>query len=272
MDIKNIFSEIAINDLILFVLALATLISVADTNGFLPNRIAKWLARNRLESTLNALRKLNVRVCWDEDKGSITLIDRVLDSTNIKEYAYKAELRAMLDEDAFEGSMQIGATTVFSSAKFIDAMGATTDTARATHYAKLLQTHYKIENMPAFDVVATPRTGSPILGYEFARLSQKPFVMGTSEKVKDKGKTMGSHSTLDYPKSLDLNGKTVMLVDDSTTGGRKQIELTKQLCDAGATVKISLILFEPQGKGAKDKLAKQGVTLHSIITGPSGNY
>lgn len=272
MDPNNFFGGIKFNDLVLWILGAATVVSVLDTNGFLPNWLAKWLARNRLESTLAALRKLDVRVSWDEDTGSVRLIDRVLDSSNIKEHAYKTELRDLLKADTFKGQMQIGGTTVFSSGEFIDVMGATANSARAIHYAKLLQTHYKIENLPTFDVVATPRTGSPILGYEFSRLSQKHFVMGISEKVKDKTQTMGDHSTLDYPNTLSLAGKVVMLVDDSTTGGRKQIDLAKKLRAAGAIVNISLALFEPKGKGAREALAAEGITLHAILAGPVGNY
>lgn len=272
MDPNIFFGDIKFNDLIIWILGFTTIVGLLDMSGLLPNRLAKWFARNRLESTLTALRRLDVRISWDENTGSIKLIDHVLDLTHIKEHAYKAELRDLLKEDTFKGQMQIGGTTVFSSEEFIDVMGATAESTRAIHYAKLLQTHYKIENLPAFDIIATPRAGSPILGYEFARLSQKPFVMGTSEKVKDKNQIMGNHSMLDYPKTLSLAGKVVMLVDDSTTGGRKQIELAKKLRAAGAKVNISLALFEPQGKGAREKLAAEGITLHSIIPGPVGNY
>ena len=91
-------------------------------------------------------------------------------------------------------------------------------------------------------------------------------------KGKNYAQIMGDHSILDYPKNLNLTGKVVMLVDDSTTGGRKQIELAKKLRAAGAVVNVSLVLFEPRGKGARDKLSAEGITLHAIIEGPSGNY
>lgn len=272
MDPNNFILNIKFNDLILWLLGIASVITILDTSGFLPKRLAKWLARNRLESTLAALRKLDVRICWDEDTGSVKLIDRFLDSSNIKEHAYKTELRDLLKKDTFKGKMQIGGTTVFSSGEFIDVMGSTANSESAIHYAKLLQTHYKVQNLPTFDIIATPRTGSPILGYEFSRLNKKDFLMGVFEKVKDTDQIMGDHSILDYPKNLNLTGKVVMLVDDSTTGGRKQIELAKKLRAAGAVVNVSLVLFEPRGKGARDKLSAEGITLHAIIEGPSGNY
>ena len=272
MDPNNLFGSFKFNDLILWLLGLATLVGVLDANGFLPARLAKWLARNRLENTLNALKKLDVKVCWDEERGSITITDRVLDSIGIKELAYRAELRNLLKEDSFKGSMEIGDTRIFSQDQFIDVMGATTNSQRAIRYAKLLQTHLETVKIPPFDIVATPRTGSPILGYEFARLGRKPFVMGVYEKVHDKDGAMGGHSKLDFSRALKLAGKTVLLVDDSTTGGRKQVDLAKELRAAGAIVRNSLVLFEPQGKGAREKLKLEGIDLFSVQVGPTGNF
>lgn len=271
-DLTQWISGLASNGLVLWILGLATMVGVLDANGFLPNSIAKWLARNRLENTLNALKKLDVRVCWDDEKRSITLTDRFLDSIGVKELAYKVELRRLLNEDTFKGSMEIGDTTIFNQDQFIDVMGATTDSLRAIRYAKLLQTHLKNVDIPSFDIVATPRTGSPILGYEFSRLSRKPFVMGVYEKVHDRDGAMGGHSSLDFPKTLELSGKTVLIVDDSTTGGRKQVTLANKLRASGAIVKSSLVLFEPQGKGAREALSKENISLYAVQSGPSGNF
>ena len=272
MDPNNIFGTLKFNDLILWLLSLATLFSILESIGLFPNSLAKWLARNRLENTLNSLKKLNVRVCWDEEKGLVTINDRMLDTLGIREHAYKQDLKRLLKEDSYRGAMEIGGTTTFSSDVFIDVMGSTTEPKRALRYAKILHTHLKIQGLPIFDLVATPRTGSPILGYEFARLCHKPFIMGVHEKLHDKGQTMGHHATLDFPSTLNLSGMTVLIIDDSTTGGRKQVELAVKLRSAGAIVNSSLILFEPIGKGARDKLKGVDITLYSVMNGPIGNY
>lgn len=259
------------NSFILWILGLATIIGVLDANGFLPPRFARWLARNKLENTLIALKKLGVRIVWDEENRAISLTDRLLDSTGIRELAYKSELRSMLEEDTFKGPMEIGETTFYSQEEFIDVMGASTDPHRATKYARIMHTHLMV-NPIEFDVVATPRTGSPLLGYEFARLSRKPFVLGTYVKVNDTKHVMGIHSSLDFPKMLDLKDKKVLLVDDSTTGGRKLADLAAQLKGANATVTNSLVLFEPIGKGAREKLMASNITLHAIQDGANGSF
>lgn len=272
MDPNNIFGDIKFNDVILWLLALATLVGIVESNGWLPPFIAKWLARNRLESTLAALKKLDVRIAWDDDRKRISLSQRVLDKTGIKKLAYKVELEQLLEEDTFVGKFNIGATTHFSGEEFIDVMGSSTDPDRAVRYAKILKTHLKVKGIATFDVVATPRSGSPILGYEFAKLSNKPFVTGLHSKVSDINKSLGAHNELDFARNLKLDGANILIVDDSTTGGRKQVELIDKLRSAGAIVTESLILFEPQGKGARERLKGIGVTLHSVQLGPVGNH
>lgn len=272
MNPDTIFGSIRFNDIIIWILALATVISVLESNGFLPKFIAKWLARNRLESTIKALQALGVRVTHDETDTNIKLANKLLDKTKVKELAYKTELRGMLLEDSFTGDLHIGATTYFQSGQFIDVIGSSTNPKRAVRYAKLLHTHAKIEEINDFDVVATPRSGSPILGYEFARLCQKPFIVDSPNKVTDASKTMGAHANLDFPQSLILKDKSVLIVDDSTTGGRKQIELANLLRAEGAKVEKSLILFEPKGKGAREKLTLNKIKLYSIIDGPTGRH
>lgn len=267
-----LIGSIKFNDIILWILALATVISVLETNGFLPKFVAKWFARNRLESTIKALQALGVRATYDETDASITPTNKLLDITKIKELAYKKELRGMLLEDTFTGDLNIGATTYFQSTQFIDVIGSSTNPNRAVKYAKLLHTHAKIEKINDFDIIATPRSGSPILGYEFARLCQKPFIVDSPNKVNDASNTMGAHANLDFPKNLILKDKVVLIVDDSTTGGRKQIELANLLRTEGAKVEKSLILFEPKGKGAREKLALNNIELHSIIDGPTGRH
>ena len=85
MNPDTIFGSIRFNDIIIWILALATVISVLESNGFLPKFIAKWLARNRLESTIKALQALGVRVTHDETDTNIKLANKLLDKTKVKE-------------------------------------------------------------------------------------------------------------------------------------------------------------------------------------------
>jgi orotate phosphoribosyltransferase len=268
----NIFGDIKFNDLVLWILAVGGLPAILDYAGFLPQWLARWIARNRLESTLQALKRIGVRVSWNEEQQTLNIIQRTLSATSIMEPAYKVHLRHLLDEDSFVGSVDIGVTRKFTSEKFIDVMGGSTDPARVKEYARILNTHLGIENIPDFDLIATPKEGTPILGYEFSVLTGKPLILGVIEKAKNASQIMGNHVILDYPKSLLLQDKRALLVDDSTTGGRKMMDLAEELRRAGVTVEDAFVLFEPKGKGAREKLKRQGINLHAIVDGPQGRF
>ena len=278
-DIKPeiIVGALTWNSAILWVLALAGFVSVIgglissfDSSGLLPSRLAKWIARNRLEDTMKALDRLGVRVRWDDKPRSIT--ESVLGQ--IKEPSYKKQLREMLEHDTYRGHVQVGEARHFSSEDFIDVIGASTNPIAAQQYAQLLNTHRLAEGISNFDAIATPKTGSPILGYEFSKLTDKQMVLGkspgTSAKITDPRNVLGQHLALDFPKDLELKGKRVLLVDDSTTGGSKMVSLAKALRDAGALVTDALVLFEPKGKDARKSLSEHGITLHSVMHGPTG--
>jgi orotate phosphoribosyltransferase len=262
-----------IGNTILLILSLAGVVAVLDYVGFLPAVIARWIARNRLESTLQALKRLGVRLSWDEDSRGVGLIERTLATVGVKQPAYKVHLQQMLEDDTYKGEFDVGKTRMFSGSTFIDVMGSSTNEEKARRYARILKTHAANVQLTPYDFVATPKEGSPILGYEFSRLVDKPLVLGAVEKVRDAGQgAIQEHAYLDFPKSLSLSGKTALLVDDSSTGGSKMLHLAEALAAAGATVTDALILFEPQGKGARERLRSRNIQLHSIVDGPEGRF
>jgi orotate phosphoribosyltransferase len=272
MNPDYVVGSIRFSELVLYLLAFGGLIAVADFIGILPASVAKWLARNRVEVMLQALKRVGVRACWDEQTSSVRLVNRLLSSTGIKEPLYKIQLRAMLDEDTFNGDVHIGENRWFTSDRFVDVMGACTDPQRAAQYARILNTHAHFAGAGEFDVVATPKSGSSILGYEFAKLTGKPFVTGIQRKVQSANEQLAEHSCLDYSRNLQLKGRRVLLVDDSTTGGRKMLDLAEQLRSMGCVVDQALVLFEPKGKGARDALKAQQIGLMSVQDGPVGSF
>jgi orotate phosphoribosyltransferase len=265
--LKAVWDFISSSQAILAVLAIAGVVQILDTSGFLPEFLAKWIARNRYESTLKALKQIGVRVDWDGERGA-KLSTIIKNALSLKEPAYIVELRCLLEEDTHHTPVTVGDTTIFHSDCFIDAMGASTSPGRANRFAMILKTHHAQKGLPDFDLVATPKTGSPLIGYEFARLTGKSLVLGATQK--GSSNVMGNHLCLDYPNNMTLKGKRILLVDDSTTGGGKMIKLIEDLRKDQAVIENALVLFEPQGKGAKEKLAKINVVLHSVIDGPTG--
>lgn len=271
IDPNNIFGSISFNNAILWLLSLATLIFILDAIGLLPRWAAKWLAQNRLDATIRALKSLGVKVAWDGDKlPPPSRLCRAIDSMRGEEPEYKTQLKAMLTQHTLETKIDVGHRRNFSSESFIDVIGSTTDSTVAKHYARILYTHLDAERMLEFDFVATPKDGAPLLGYEFSILADKPLVLGVCSKGIDSTGKSRSHLILDYPLHMSLEARTGLLVDDSTTGGRKMLELAEALRAEGATINKATVLFEPIGKGARDLLRENQIELNAIVPGPSG--
>src|SRR5258707_5609549 len=99
MDHNNAVLTLLLTVLVI-IFAIGHVIEAAELVGILPDRFLKWIARNRLEKTLRALKTLGVRVCWDEDTQTLTVIERLLERAHSSEAAYKLQTEQMLDEDS----------------------------------------------------------------------------------------------------------------------------------------------------------------------------
>lgn len=269
---QEFISKLTFESAVLWILGLSTLVFVLDSVGLMPRGIAKWLARNRQDAVLRSLRILNVRLVWDEGRSLGDDFKRLRNALpRRKEPAYATDLRALLQLHTIEGSVSVGETSAFSSDGFIDVIGSSTDPDVAAKYARILNTYLTDINFVDYDIVATPKDGSPILGYEFARMVRRPLVLGVCRKVQaSPGGRESGHFRLDYKIGSSLKDARVLIVDDSTTGGRKMVNLVNELRAHGAVVEHAAVLFEPIGKGARAKLLNIGVTLHAIVKGPQG--
>lgn len=154
-------------------------------------------------------------------------------------------------------------------------MGATCKPENAIQAAQLLSSHWRnligaagTQEIPDFDFVVAPKAGSPFIAYEFAKLHQKPLLLH-NEQPKFQSDDVDFAALFDAaykPKA----GARALMVDDSTTGGRKAVDTIQHLRDAGFTVSDFLVVFEPLtkkaiGRNAAATLSAVDVRLHSII-------
>lgn len=64
---------------------------------------------------------------------------------------------------------------------------------------------------------------------------------------------------------IPVKGARALIVDDSTTGGRRVLSVINDLRKYGYEVSECLVVFEPQNKDARKKLSDQEVNLISIV-------
>lgn len=261
--------DIGFNDLILAALGLSSVLSILAWTGFLPQSISKRINLRKSEETLMVLSKLGINP--DKyAKGNIAKsIPNYIDSNNIQN-----TLSKILKECTIQQDVGVGRTEQVKTDKYIDVMSMSTNPADAVQLARCLSSFWRkllndnkaeIKN-PEFTFIVNPKGGSPILGYEFAKIMQKPFALHISGNHKftsadEKLKFKSCFDSKFEPKEGDI----ALIVDDSATGGRKVLEAISDLKSNGIVVTDCLVLFEPTVKNIREKLNSEGIQLHSIL-------
>jgi orotate phosphoribosyltransferase len=264
--ITNILHEAA-----LWVIALSTFLLALEVVGLLPDRVSRFINRNRLALSLQILRELGVDV---REVRRATLTARIK-AYFAKEDNYSAQAKARLDNISIKSEVELGQERHSRFSSFVDLMGASTKPDVAIWFAKILSTHLRRliqsgEIDTDFDAIACPKDGSPILAYEFAKLMAKPLIL-CPVNAKFSGREDLATRLVDVDPAVDLAAiRRVLLIDDSTTGGRKALNVIHTLRRLDIDTNDFLVVFEPKGKNARGVLQENGVRLHSVTEGPSG--
>lgn len=254
-----------INEITLLVIvsiaAIGTIVTVLESVGLLPSFIAKKIHYNKIAYSVELLKKMGFKTNAQIDARALPKSDR---------------FDVRLAEATIHKRVGVGKVENIHLESFIDLQGYTTHKINAEFFARELSTFLRRENKFleqdsrtfAFDAVACPKNGSPILAYEFANRIDKPLLLHCGEN-----KFNDDHG--DIRAQFDMHEQTdpakirrVLLVDDSTTGCRKILAMINDLRLRGFEVIGCAVVFEPIGKNARAKLKDEGVELVSIFQGP----
>lgn len=256
--------------IILVLMSISTIIVVAEALGFLPYKMAAYFFKNRLLLTATVLREMGIDI--DKYQRAVLSADTYA-HVNMAELGlpiFQAQVNQELEEVKINKKVSVGKVSHIESNYYINLMGATTDPKYAKRFARILSTYWKkvvnetgIVQHPDFDFIVTPKLGSPILAYEFSVLVGKPLVLHSEEKKFETNTNM-AESIFDFSGELPVRGKALLL-DDSTTGGRKIIIAAKDLRELGFYVGDCLVVFEPTIKNVRAILRENDISLHSIV-------
>lgn len=259
------FPEITdtLGELVLVLLALSTLLLVAEAVGLLPSRLSKWLARNRLPHTLEILREMGIEPKEVRKAYARSRLRKLVPFTSPP-----GELEELLQQADLRRGVKVGRTRAVPAETFLDVMGRTTDPRYCKQAARVLATHLRelgeTETIDAeFSMVLGLKGGSPLLAYELASLLGKPLVLHLP--VQKFGSDLDSDvNALFDVMAATLEGTRLLLVDDSTTGGTMAVEAIEAARRCGATVSDMLVLFVPPEKDPAQVLRNKGVSLYSV--------
>lgn len=160
---------------------------------------------------------------------------------------------------------EIGRTEPFQQIKFVNIMGASTRPDVAIRCAQIIAQTMKHESqlVKTFDFICSPKEGTPFIGYELAKILEKPFVLykepqkitfTTNEKV-------SPH----FDGYLPPVGNTGLLIDDSSTGGSMLINAAFRLRSLGYKVNSAVVVFQPLGKGVYQNLKEKQIEFIPVI-------
>lgn len=254
-----------IDAIILGLLGISTVIQICDMCGFLPEYIRRKFRINKSQDTLEVLKELGININMYRRKNALVGIPIDYDKKNIEK-----DVMDKLNELKLDKKVSVGRTRKTELNYYIDLIGHSCDEKCAQAYARTLTSYWadlvekkQIISNPTIDFVVTPKGGSPILGYEFSKLLDKPFALHEETE-------RFACAEDDMRKWFDCavippKGARALIVDDSTTGGRMIINTINHLRKYGYEINDCLVVFEPQSKDAAKKLNAQEVNLLSIV-------
>lgn len=258
-DILNLLNVIA-----LILLALGTVIQLLDSLGFLPPKVRNFFKLNRSRDTIDVLREFGVDTELYQKRNKLVGIPRDYPKEKLE-----IVIRKKLDKLKIGFNVSVGKIRKTELSYYIDLMGHSCDSTYSKEYARLLSSYWAdcIEKLtvvknPQVDFIVTPKLGSPILGYEFAKLLKLPFVLHEEEERFD-CEIDDMRKKFDCAQVPKVGGRA-LIVDDSTTGGRMVLETIEDLRKYHYEVTECLVVFEPQQKDARKKLENKNVNLLSI--------
>jgi orotate phosphoribosyltransferase len=229
-----------------------------------PPFMVKLHERQREQELRHVLEKLGI----DED------VKHELRSTNTKSRIKKTivcndpkEQCARLLKDCMDkGPHQVGVSPAKTFPVYFDVMSDSLNPHLCNEYALILTSYlheYFKNNMPVFDRVVGIKKGSPLIAYVFAEKIVKPCSIHRGKgNYKYNSAIQDVHSLFD---GHIVSNEHILIVDDSTTSGNMVLECVEALRAAGCHVSHCLVLFEPLGANAREKLIKNGVNLHSVL-------
>ena len=253
-----------LNVIALIILGIGSLIQLLDTIGLFPAKIRNYLRLNRAKDTIDVLKEYGINPDLYKRHNIAIGIPRDYSKDTVEN-----DTRRKLEETKIGINVSVGRTRKTKLSYYIDLIGHTCESECAVAYARLLSSYWAdvIEDASIvqdlhIDFIVTPKSGSPILGYEFSKLLKLPFVLHEDSDRFDCAQD-------DMRKRFDCaevpaKGSRALIVDDSTTGGRMVLSAVEDLRKYGYDVSECLVVFEPCQKDARKKLQQQGIQLLSI--------
>jgi orotate phosphoribosyltransferase len=255
--------------LIVFIIAASDVLDALYLYLSWPKWLVRRMDRRRAEEVKKVIQELGIDRQLLKDSVQAAQINQRAKSLNRYSRPTDVRTRAMrlLSAVRLQGEFRIGRRFPKAFPDYIDAFTGAMDRAWAEEAVSVMLSHLQIVtagNLPPFSKIVGIKKGTPVLAWLAADRLRLPCVLHRGEDLKKPWGT-AEHPTGCFDGEL-VKGDIVLLVDDSTTGGRLAMEAVEQIRQLGAIVEHFLVLFERVGKDARDLLQDQGIALHPVIS------
>lgn len=254
-----------ITQAILIILSVATLVTVLDYLGWLPPKVRRFLHLNRAQDTVEILKEFGIDTRNYIDATMPLRFPKGEDPQSIIQLTIK-----VMGQHLFNEKCAVGHTNKTEIPRYYDIIGAVCSPKKAAYLAALMAkywTYYNTKNADkidlGFDFVVTPKSGSPTLGYEFAKLLDVPFALHEdSDRIHNHADNVRTRFDME---AILPNQKRALIVDDSITGGAMINSTIKDLRKYGYDVTACFVIFEVCAKNGRTSLESNKVNLISMV-------
>lgn len=185
------------------------------------------------------------------------------------EETYRDKLQEIISEHIHKTHARVGSDTKVNYQYYVDLRASLTRTELADLLGAIMVSFIRDsikEHTLTFDYIAAHREGSTILAYVVAHAFDVPLLLANrTSRWSIDGKQV-------FVEGEDLSGfqvrprkKTVLLIDDSASGGTVLRNAVQVLRAAGYEVRDAFVLFARSEATAERRLKRDGVMLHSIF-------
>ncbi|MFT9092452.1 MAG: hypothetical protein ABF479_15845, partial [Gluconacetobacter sp.] len=193
---------------------------------------------------------------------------------NINKEDLKGRVESRIKKFKINHKVSVGSSNRVSGTSYYDLMGATTDHGSAEVFARDITALWRrliVDNIiDSTDIkfIITPKAGSPLLGAAVAKILQVPLLLHNNP-YKFSSDPADPRAIFDCF-ILPEVGSCGLIVDDSSTGGSKALQLIQDVKAQGWVVNDFLVVFEPMLKASSQsnaacRLKSVNVSLHSIL-------
>lgn len=247
---------------VVIITASAHLIHLLDQLLGWPQFLVRLLEKRRQREVAEALRELGITPATKAAVQAAVRNDAVSRYNDPKE-----RCMTFLRTCTSSGKYLVGSVEAKMFPYFTDVMAECLKFGRTDECVHILTSYLRSQNvnLKEIDLVVGIKGGAPTIAFSLAERLEKPLALFRGSNQYKYNPAEKRPATL-FDGDL-LVGKKAVIVDDSTTGGRKAFDCIDALRGAGVKVDEFWVMFEPLGKKTREHLKEQkGVTLRSVVT------